>query len=109
MINIFCVLIAFLFSTHCLNAQKAMQTDSCKVDTVQTRLDTIAKSSGKEVITCPKCNGKGYMIRETINSFITPKERKRCSICNAEYLDNIHHSHIECPQCHKKGYVDFRL
>ena len=86
-------------TTHCLYAQQAMSTDSCKMDTIQTRLDTIAKRSGKKVITCAKCKGKGYLVREELIPFTFPKGKKSCSFCNVEYLDNIRHFHVECSEC----------
>lgn len=95
-------------TTHCLYAQLAMRTDSCKTDTIQAKLDTIVKRSGKKVIICAKCNGKGYVIKEYI--FPVPTKGKvMCSICNVEYADYIRHFHVECSECRKKGYIEFRL
>lgn len=96
-------------TTQCLYAQLTMRTDSCKMDTIQARSDTIAKRSGKKVITCSKCMGKGYLTREESIGFVSTKGKRRCSTCNAEYADYIRHIHVECSECHKKGYIESDL
>lgn len=103
-------ILSLLFqTTHCLYAQLAMRTDSCKPDTIQARLDTIVKRSGKKVIICAKCNGKGYVVKEERIGLISTKGKRRCSTCNVEYADYIRHIHVECSECHKKGYVEMDL
>ena len=74
-------------------AQKELRTNFCKPDTVQAK-DTIVKRSGKKVINCTKCNGKGHVIKEKFIGLVSTKGKRRCSTCNAEYADYICHFHI---------------
>lgn len=58
---------------------------------------------------CPVCGGKGEIIEEkyigSMSFGLGGPYKKRCDLCNKEYMSDFSHVHKECKTCDKKGKV----
>lgn len=53
--------------------------------------------------TCPLCNGKGTIIRESYTATYGCDQKTYCSVCGQSFWQSSGHRHITCTQCHGKG------
>ena len=58
---------------------------------------------------CSLCNGTGKIVRESSIATFGNDTQVYCSVCGRSYFRSTGHSHVTCPTCHGKGYVEYRL
>lgn len=54
---------------------------------------------------CSNCHGSGTIVRENSTSTYGRDTQRYCNICGRSYWTSSGHSHVSCPICHGKGYL----
>lgn len=54
---------------------------------------------------CSHCHGSGTIVRESSTATYGRDSQRYCNICGRSYWLSSGHSHVSCPICHGRGYL----
>ena len=79
--------------------------DMCRTVFEQKRVKPIEQQDSKNCSDVQSVEVRN-IVSEMVIGLQMPKEKKKCKICGGVNWNNVRHFHVECSQCHGKGYME---